>query len=129
MRPDPEPHWDVITFLKQHQPSPPPSPPYLEEQIMTLVRQSPQASFRISSLAIPTAIAASLVLLWGSQTPRFSPAIVQQPIPDQELETYLISNWQLVNGDVMSQEASNHGLYDNDWLTEFSTESAQSSHP
>ena len=128
MRPDPEPHWDVITFLKQHQPSPPPSPPHLEEQIMTLVRQSPQSSWRISPWAIPTAIAASIILAWGSQSSRFSPAIVQHPIPDQELEAYLISNWQLVNGEVMSQEASNQGLDDNDWLTEFSTEPAQSSH-
>lgn len=129
MRPDPEPNGDVITFLKQHRPSPPPSSPQLEERIMTLVRQSPRSSWRISPWAMPMAIAASLALLWGSQSPRFAPAIVQQPIPDQELEAYLISSWQQVNPDVLSPEGSSHGLYDSYWLTELSTEPDQSLHP
>jgi hypothetical protein len=119
----PDPDHNLIRFLKKHQPSPPPASSHCEERLMLLIRQScPRANPINQFWLVPTAIAASVFLLWSSQQKAFQPVAVNdashrvnQLNSEVELEAFLVNNWQ--NLGVETSEANSRYSVGatNDW--------------
>lgn len=119
----PDPDHNLIRFLKKHQPSPPPASSHCEERLMLLIRQSrPRANPINRFWLIPTAIAASVFLIWSSQQKAFQPVAVNNASPgvnrlnsEAELEAFLVNNWQNL-GVETSEENSRYSVgATNDW--------------
>lgn len=119
----PDPDHNLIRFLKKHQPSPPPASSHCEERLMLLIRQSrPRANPINQFWLVPTAIAASVFLIWSSQQKAFQPVAVNNASPgvnqlnsEVELEAFLVNNWQ--NLGVETSEANSRYSVGatNDW--------------
>jgi hypothetical protein len=119
----PDPDHNLIRFLKKHQPSPPPASSHCEERLMLLIRQSrPRANPINQFWLVPTAIAASVFLIWSSQQKAFQPVAVNNASPgvnrlnsEAELEAFLVNNWQNL-GVETSEENSRYSVgATNDW--------------
>lgn len=81
-------------FLRQYRPTPPPAASELEEQLMNAIERTPQRpaiSWRL--LAVPSAIAAGLVMALSSYR-ILIPS--QEPSNYASLEAFLESNWNEV---------------------------------
>ena len=103
----------LVAFMRQNRPVPPPAADNLEAQLMELVERQPISSRRQHTpfiWAVPSAIAAGLLLTWGSYrllnpSPNFNAA---------ELETFLVNNW---NGAISETSlASQTDTTETDWL-------------
>ncbi|MGL5034547.1 MAG: hypothetical protein ACRC6M_12185 [Microcystaceae cyanobacterium] len=110
MRPDPEDHTDLIHFLKRYQPAPPPSSQQLEDRVMALVRQTPRTPSSLRFWVIPTAIAASVGLWWGTQPKSFTPSFSQQP-NEEVLAAYLVNDWQAVTQENMAEDSTENSTH------------------
>ncbi|MGK7872592.1 MAG: hypothetical protein AB4426_04565 [Xenococcaceae cyanobacterium] len=106
----------LVAFLRQHRPVPPPAAANFEEQLMMeLVQRQPIPSQgkRYPFLwAVFSAIAAGLLLTWGGyRLLNHSPQIAADT---DELETFLVNNWNAAIGETSfeSQTYSSEA----DWL-------------
>jgi hypothetical protein len=112
----PDPDHNLICFLKKHQPLSPPSSSHSEERLLLLVRQSPQNSHHGTRFwMVPTVvtkcafgIAASLLLLWGSQPRTFQPLAERgnRLNSEAELSAFLVNNWQNLTPDPSGSEVN-----------------------
>ncbi|MDX2232172.1 MAG: hypothetical protein NW220_21230 [Leptolyngbyaceae cyanobacterium bins.349] len=105
MSPHPEDDSPLTQFLKHHAPNVPAASADLEERLLTLIEQSPQATTSLPPVRrsrprdrrphgvwlLPTAIAAGLVAMVSYQT-----LLPPQPSEAElaELETFIESTWQ-----------------------------------
>lgn len=80
----------LLQFLKQYQPLPPPPVPDAEAQLMAIITKDPAPKPRSPTQIVwifPVAIAAGIVVLWGKNTPL-------QPTPEVATDdnSVLVSN-------------------------------------
>lgn len=81
-------------FLRQYRPTPPPTAGDLEEQLMHAIdRTSQQPAFSWRQLAVPSAIAAGLLMTLRLLMP------VAEPSNAASLEAFLENNWNEVVGE------------------------------
>jgi hypothetical protein len=88
----------LIAFLKHYRPIPPPALEDREQQLMDAIAQAPLTPVPSKCLkpivwAIPSAIAASLLLVWGASR-HFSPTPQFAAQNDPALEAFLVDSWQ-----------------------------------
>ncbi|MEB3311881.1 MAG: hypothetical protein VKJ02_16775 [Snowella sp.] len=88
---------DFVRFLQQYQPLPPNPSQGLEERIMSLIQTEPPG-LRLDQRfwMIPTAIATGLCLLWGGSRWMQSNTPLAGTMQTQEIEAFLVDNWQTV---------------------------------
>ncbi len=98
-------HQNVISFLKQYRPLPPPENPSLEKQLIHQVSQESQDKRyknRLWILLIPGAVVASLAAM-GSNYRWFQPSYQWGGRGNvTELETFMVESWQETLGEMPS---------------------------
>ena len=90
----------LVTFLREHCPLPPPARADAEEQLMGLVEKQSilsQKSRQAFFWLVPSAIAACILLAWGSC--RWLNPPPQIATNSDELEAFLVNNWEGVMGE------------------------------
>ncbi|MGB5594317.1 MAG: hypothetical protein WBM32_00505 [Crocosphaera sp.] len=91
---------ELISFLQQYRPLPPPANSTLEKQLYARVSHEPQ-QHQVSQVRwlIPSMIAASLLAIWGGynvleQSPYQQFVQQSQEIETAELEDFMVNSWQ-----------------------------------
>ena len=87
---------DLIAFLRKHRPLPPNTNPYLENQVIELIKQtsqrnSPENYFKLITVFSGT-IAVGLAVTWTSS--RWNQQTPQIAIDQDIVETFLINSWE-----------------------------------
>ncbi|VEP15132.1 conserved hypothetical protein [Hyella patelloides LEGE 07179] len=91
----PDDDRDLVNFLQQHHPTPPPANPHVEAQLMELIERQPRKSTKNASglfWFLPGAIAMGMVFTWNNQ--RFlqqTPQFAQDRI---NLELFVVDSWE-----------------------------------
>jgi hypothetical protein len=102
----------LIAFLQENHPLPPPVKDGFEDQLMEKINLLPQAKPQLSRrrlfLVIPSAIAASLLLVWGAMRWLSPPPRFAQTVSDEELEAFLIDGWYGTMGETSYTDAQSH---------------------
>jgi hypothetical protein len=104
----------LVTFLQKNRPLPPPANPEREQQLMKLIQRNSVVSRQKPTYwsfywLFPSAIAVSLVLVWGGYR-LFTPPQPQVAVDPVELEAFMVSSW---NG---TFESSSKNGPEADWL-------------
>lgn len=103
-------------FLRKHRPVPPPAAADLEEQLMNAIERSPQTASSRRLWAVPSALAASLLMAWsGYRTLIPSPALSTN---SASLEAFLENNWNDVLGETPAPVGSPNNTIQSDWMLE-----------
>ena len=85
----------LIAFLKQYRPLPPSLATNLEDKLIQKIQQEPRLSnrkFPWLFWAIPSAIAASLLLVWGGS--RWGQTSPQIAVNSHEIEGFIVETWE-----------------------------------
>lgn len=102
----------LVAFLREHRPLPPPVKDGFEDQLRSKINLLPQAQPPLSRrglcLVIPSAIAASLLLVWGAMRWLAPPPQFAQKASDEELEAFLIDGWYGTMGETSYTDAQSH---------------------
>lgn len=94
----PEDDQELVAFLRQNRPFPPPAKTDVEEQLMQIIENQSQSRLNKSRKhllwLIPGSLAAVIMFTWGGYR-YFKPAslMVKQPVDSSEIEAFLISSW------------------------------------
>lgn len=110
--PDDDDH-QIVNFLAQHRPVPPPATLALEQNLMKRIQQEPlDSKYSFPWFwVLPGAVVA--LMAWGSY--RWFEPSPQMAANSEELETFLISSWTGVTGDSVYTSVPNNSNLS--WLT------------
>ena len=115
----------LIAFLKKHRPLPPSVKNDFEMELMSKINQIPQEKPKSSRSSlfwvIPSAIAASLLLVWGGINWLSLSPQVATVVTDEELEEFLIHGWYGAMGETSYTNAQSD--FEEEWS--FFTASSQ----
>ena len=107
----------LIAFLKKHRSLPPSADNKFEMELMNKINQLPQEktqpSQRPSLWIIPSAIAASLILLWGGINWLSPSPQTAQVATDEELEEFLLNGWYGAMGETSYTNAQSD--FEEEW--------------
>lgn len=111
--PDYQNDEQLAAFMRQYRPVPPPAADNLETKLMRTVQQQPRPKkFASSPLwVIPSAIAASILLLWGGYS-ILRPSSQLAKAKDADLEVFLVNSW---NGTMKNNMLSYANSPEADW--------------
>lgn len=111
--PDYQNDEQLVTFLSQYRPVPPPAADNLETKLMQMVQQQPRPKkLAFSPLwVIPSAVAAGILLLWGGYT-ILRPSSQFAETNERELEVFLVNGW---NGTMKTTMLSYANTPEADW--------------
>ncbi|NEO99944.1 MAG: hypothetical protein F6K58_14940 [Symploca sp. SIO2E9] len=100
---------DWKEFLQKHRPQPPEAAPESEDKLMSAIelQQQPVININKRLWALSPAIAASLLMVWGSYR-------TISTLPDAHLEAFLENNWNNLVGEVPVKSPNNNP--EADWM-------------
>jgi hypothetical protein len=100
----------LVSFLRQHCPSPPPSEVMLEEKLLKIIEQESKVPHKpnFGLLGALTSLIAALILMIGGHYRWFNATPKVANLADEDLEAFLIDSWSDTLGESRSSIPVTH---------------------